>query len=225
MVPDHLWAALLDPDDPVACSAAADWLEERGAPEAADVRLLASAAPVIPAGGPGWLLVLALADGLSPARTERVPAEGYHGVWGPPDLAPAPHHAEPERLPMACGPWWCVELRPDGVFGRVHHGTPVMEWALRQMAVLDAQMRPSRTSRDFAHWPLGFRFPPPARRDEALLRRAFDVARRQLIGLALREDVRYDEGARSLRREPLTVATDRTPEPRRRPPFMDAPSP
>src|SRR5262245_59140631 len=157
----------------MACSAVADWLEENGAAEAADVRRLACAVPVIPLGAPRWL-------------TGQRHGGGWAGVVADPLTSEPPEglsaSALPECFPMASGPWWSIDLRPDGVVGRFYHGEPIADrsWSDRT----EPGVR--------GHWPFGVNF-PPASRGEALLRRGFDVARRQLIGLALGEDFRYDE--------------------------------
>ena len=141
-LPEHLWSALLDLDDAIACRVVADWLEENGAPEAADVRLLASVVPVIPVVTPRWLPVVTTdVNGtwaLPPDDDERATPMDVNPSRLPREGEAVGRHAQ--RYPMACGPWWSIDLCPDGIFGRVYHGTPVMDRLL-------ADVRPPAPSR------------------------------------------------------------------------------
>jgi hypothetical protein len=176
-LPEHLLAALLDLDDNLACRAVADWLEENGAPEAADVRLLASVVPAIPPGPPGWKVCR--------NRVWRREAD-YPGDGSVPS-----HLVLAEAYPVACGSWWTVEMTPHGIFGRVHQGSAVMN----RLDLVD-------DGREFRHWGIGAALSPTLARDDAC-RRAFEIARRQLIGLALGEDLYNDGHGEKITRRPL----------------------
>jgi hypothetical protein len=164
---------LTDLNDISVCGALADRLYELGDERAVDVEDLARVVPVIPALGaaPKWV------------RLEYDKGVEYEVACDPRDPG-----AIARDRPLACGAWWSIAWHPSGVTCQVYPGTVQAERINRVR------------QNDYYPLTLTVQLPMLAATPE-VLRRAFEVLRREVLAAALGVWLRYAEAAGALARQ------------------------